>query len=119
MLAGVRYAVEGRRLDLMLSTGFLVASLSTIAFSIVPALAGHPIQGPEAWAAVVGRTYSWMFIAAAPFLRGRSGPRALANTIVVALVGLFLFWLGLRSAGASLPIPANIVRGGGVKAKVR
>ena len=44
VLAGVRYAVEGRRLDLLLSTGFLVASASTIAFSIVPALAGHPVH---------------------------------------------------------------------------
>src|SRR6476659_4194701 len=103
VLAGVRYAVEGRRLDLMLSTGFLVASASTIAFSILPALNGHPIHRPEAWAAVIGRTYSWVFIAAAPFLRGRSGPRALANTILVALIGLFVIWFGLRSAGGNLP----------------
>ena len=31
VLTGVRYAVEGRRLDLLLCTGFLVASVSTIA----------------------------------------------------------------------------------------
>jgi signal transduction histidine kinase len=36
-------------------------------------------------------------------VHGRSGPRALANTIIGALIGLFLLWLGLRSAGASLP----------------
>jgi signal transduction histidine kinase len=103
VLAGVRYSVEGRRLDLLLSTGFLVASASTVAFSIIPALSGHPVARPEAWAALIGRTYSWVFIATAPFLRGRSGPRALANTIVFALIGLFLIWLGLRSAGMSLP----------------
>jgi signal transduction histidine kinase len=103
VLAGVRYAVEGRRLDLLLSTGFLVASVATTAFSIIPALNGHPIHRPEAWAAIIGRTYSWVFIATAPFVRGRSGPRALANTIAFALIGLFLLWLGLRSAGASLP----------------
>lgn len=103
VLAGVRYSVEGRRLDLLLSTGFLVACVSTAAFSIVPALNGHPIHRPEAWAAVIGRAYSWVFIATAPFVRGRSGPRALANTIVVALLGLFLGWLALRSAGMSLP----------------
>src|SRR5947209_14703795 len=40
LLAGIRYAVEGRRLDLLLSTGFLVGSLSIAAFSIVPALNG-------------------------------------------------------------------------------
>jgi signal transduction histidine kinase len=103
VLAGVRYAVEGRRLDLLLSTGFLVACVSTAAFSIVPALNGHPVHRPEAWAAVIGGLYAWVFIATAPFVRGRSGPRALANTIFVALIGLFLVWLGLRSAGTSLP----------------
>ena len=102
VLAAVRYSVEGRRLDLLLSTGFLVAAVSTTAFSIIPALNGHPIHRTEAWAAVLGRVYSWVFIAAAPFVRGRSGPRALANTIAVALIVLFLGWLGLRSVGMSL-----------------
>jgi signal transduction histidine kinase len=103
VLAGVRYAVEGRRLDLLLSTGFLIASASTTAFSILPSLNGHPVHRPEAWAAVVGRLFSWVLIATAPFLRGRSNPRALANTIVAALVVLFLAWLALRSAKTALP----------------
>ena len=104
VLAGVRYAVEGRRLDLLLSTGFIVASVSTTAFSIVPALNGHPIHRPEAWAATLGRVFSWVFIAAAPFVRGRSGPRALANAIALALIVLFAGWLLLRSAGPTLPV---------------
>jgi len=104
VLAGVRYAVEGRRLDLLLSAGFIVASVSTTAFSIVPALNGHPIHRPEAWAATLGRVFSWVFIAAAPFVRGRSGPRALANTIALALIVLFAGWLLLRSAGPTLPM---------------
>jgi signal transduction histidine kinase len=103
VLAGVRYAVEGRRLDLLLCTGFLVASASTTAFSIVPALDGHPIHRPEAWAAVVGRLFSWVLIAAAPFVRGRSGHRALANAGVAAVLVLLLSWLALRSAGSTLP----------------
>jgi signal transduction histidine kinase len=103
LLAGVRYAVEGRRLDLLLSTGFLVASASTAAFSIVPALNGHPIHRPEDWASIAGRVFSWALIATAPFVSGRSRPRALANTIVAALLILFLGWLALRSAGSDLP----------------
>ena len=103
LLAGIRYAVEGRRLDLLLSAGFLVASVSTAAFSIVPALDGHPIHRPEAWAAVVGRVFSWVLIAAAPFVPGRSRPRTLANTFAGALLVLLAAWLGLRSAGTSLP----------------
>jgi signal transduction histidine kinase len=103
VLAGVRYSVEGRRLDLLLCTGFLVASASTTAFSIIPAVSGHPIHRPEAWAGVVGRVFSWTLIAAAPFVRGRSGPRALANTVVAALMVMLLAWLALRSSTAGLP----------------
>jgi len=103
LLAGIRYAVEGRRLDLLLTTGFLIASVSTAAFSIVPALNGHPIHRPEAWAAVVGRVFSWVLIAAAPFVPGRSRPRTLANTILAALIVLVVGWLALRSTGMSLP----------------
>jgi len=102
VLAGVRYAVEGRRLDLLLCTGFLVTSVSTIAFSIVPALNGHPIHRTEAWAALCGRVFAWVFIATAPFVRGRSGPRALGNVVVIALGILFLGWMGLHSVGPSL-----------------
>jgi signal transduction histidine kinase len=102
VLAGVRYSVEGRRLDLLLCTGFLVTAVSTLAFSIVPALNGHPVDRAEAWAALGGRVFSWIFIATAPFVRGRSGPRALGNTVVVALALLFLGWMGLRSAGSSV-----------------
>jgi signal transduction histidine kinase len=103
VLAGVRYSVEGRRLDLLLCTGFLVASVSTAAFSIIPALNGHPIHRPEGWAAVVGRLFSWVLIATAPFVRGRSGPKALANSIVASLIVVFLSWLALRSAVSALP----------------
>jgi signal transduction histidine kinase len=104
LLTGVRYSVEGRRLDLLLCIGFLVASVSTTAFSIVPALNGHPIHRPEAWASVIGRTFSWVLIAAAPFVRGRSGPRALANTAIAACMVLLLSWLALRSSASDLPI---------------
>jgi signal transduction histidine kinase len=103
LLAGIRYAVEGRRLDLFLCTGFLVASMSLLAFSVVPMLNGHPVHRPEAWAGVVGRLLAWLLIAAAPFVPGRSGPRALANTAVAACVVLLLAWLALRSSASGLP----------------
>jgi signal transduction histidine kinase len=103
LLAGIRYAVEGRRVDLLLCTGFLVGSVSIVAFSIVPVLDGESVHGPEAWAAVVGRILAWSLIAAAPFVRGRSGPKALANTIVATCILLVLAWLALRSWASGLP----------------
>jgi signal transduction histidine kinase len=103
LLAGIRYAVEGRRVDLFLCCGFLIGSASIVGFSIAPVLDGEAVHGPEAWAAVVGRLLAWTLIAAAPFVRGRSGPKALANTIVASCVVLVVAWLALRSWASGLP----------------
>jgi signal transduction histidine kinase len=103
LLAGIRYAVEGRRVDLFLCCGFLIGSASIVGFSIAPVLDGEAVHGPEAWAAVVGRLLAWALIAAAPFVRGRSGPKALANTIVASCVVLVVAWLALRSWASGLP----------------
>jgi signal transduction histidine kinase len=93
LLAGIRFAVEGRRLDLFLCTGFLIACLSNVAFAIAPVLGGQPVHRPEAWT----------LIATAPFVPGRSGPRALANTAVAACLLLIVGWFALRSSSAVLP----------------
>jgi hypothetical protein len=84
--------------------GLFVASASTTAFSIVPRWTGIPSTAPRR-GGDHRATYSWVFIATAPFVRGRQGPRALANTIVLALIGLFCCgWAsarpGLTPAGA-------------------
>jgi len=68
LLAGIRFAVEGRRLDLFLCTGFLVASVSIVAFAIAPVLDGQPVHRAESWAGVAGRLFAWALIAAAPFV---------------------------------------------------
>jgi signal transduction histidine kinase len=103
LLAGIRFAVEGRRVDLFLCCGFLIGAASIVGFSIGPVLDGGALHGPEAWAAVVGRLLAWALIAAAPFARGRSGPTALANTIAASSVVLVLAWLALRSWASGLP----------------
>jgi signal transduction histidine kinase len=104
LLAGVRFSVEGRRLDLLLCTGFLVGGLSTFAFSVVPVFGGQTVHRPEAWAGVIGRFFSWVLITAAPFTRGRSrlGSRALGNCCLAASIALFLIWTATRSMGSSL-----------------
>src|ERR1051326_8987046 len=40
VLAGVRFSVEGRRLDLLLCSGFAILSASTLVFAIAPVLGG-------------------------------------------------------------------------------
>ena len=103
VLAGIRFAVEGRRLDLLLCTGFLVSSLSIAAFAVAPVLGGGPVHRTEAWAGVIGRLLAWVLICAAPFLPGRSGAKALLNTAVAACGALILAWLMLRSYKTGLP----------------
>jgi signal transduction histidine kinase len=105
VLAGVRFGVEGRRLDLLLCTGFLVAAASTLAFSIVPVVGGQPLHRAEGWAGVIARLFSWILIAIAPFARGRSkwGSRVLGNACLAACVTLLLIWTACHSFAASLP----------------
>jgi signal transduction histidine kinase len=105
LLAGVRFSVEARRRDLLLSTGFFVASISTLAFSIAPVLGGQPIHRTEGWANAVGLLLAWALIAGAPFAHGRAktGRRALGNAIMAAAILLFLVWAIFRSLGDALP----------------
>jgi signal transduction histidine kinase len=103
VLAGIRFAVEGRRLDLLLCSGFLISSLSIAAFAIAPVLGGGPVHRTEAWAGVIGRLLAWVLICAAPFVPGRSGAKALLNTAVSAGAALILAWLMLRSYKTALP----------------
>jgi len=72
VLAANRFSVDGLRTDLLLAAGFLVGSLSTAAFAIVPVLGGKPLQPAEAWAAMVGDIMGTALVAAAPFVGGRS-----------------------------------------------
>ncbi|HXY84222.1 MAG TPA: histidine kinase [Gaiellaceae bacterium] len=105
VLAGIRFSVEGRRLDLLLSTGFFVAAVAAAGFSIAPLLGGRPIQPAEGWAGTVGRLLAWLLIAIAPFTRGRTklGKRALRNVCALALIALVCFWALLHAHGDGLP----------------
>ena len=105
VLAGIRFSVEGRRLDLLLCAGFATAAASGFFFAVCPVLGGDPVQTPEAWAGVVGRISALALIAAAGFARGRLAEGRWALRLALVLVGLWLggLWLIVRSAGDSLP----------------
>jgi signal transduction histidine kinase len=106
VLAGVRFSVDGRRVDLLLASGFFVGAASTLAFSIAPALGGHAIGRSEAWPGVAGRVISWTLIAAAPFVHGRvrERPRMLGHAFIALAFVLVLVWSTSRSLGDALPV---------------
>src|SRR3954471_17985974 len=72
VLAAARYATEGRRVDLLLSSGFFVLSLSTVVFAMGPRFASPEVGPSESWSALIGAILGMALIAAAPFTRGRS-----------------------------------------------
>ncbi len=105
LLAAVRFSVEGRRLDLLLSSGFFVSSLSSLAFAIGPQLSGRPLLPAEAWAALLGAMLGQAMIGVAPFVRGRTKYRdwAIANAVGAVGIVLVVAWSLLRAAGKGLP----------------
>jgi signal transduction histidine kinase len=105
VLAANRFHVEGLRTDLLLAAGFLVGSLSTAAFAIIPVLGGNSLQPAEAWAASLGGILGTALVAAAPFLggRNRSRDRALWDALVAAAIVLFAAWILLRAHASQLP----------------
>ncbi|HEX7082506.1 MAG TPA: histidine kinase [Gaiellaceae bacterium] len=107
LLTATRFAIDGRRFDLVLCAGSLVTAGSWLAFSVAPAIAETQGHRTESWAAVVGRIAGWMLIAAAPFARVRvrraSPEAALAIAGSACVVVLALAWGASRALGSTLP----------------
>jgi signal transduction histidine kinase len=105
VLAGIRFSVEGRRLDLLLCGGFGAAGAATLAFSIAPVLGGQPLDRTEAWAGIGSRLFAALLIAAAPFSKRRVSARgrALGEMLIGVAIALALAWGFARQAGVSLP----------------
>jgi signal transduction histidine kinase len=105
VLTGIRFSVDGRRVDLLLSCGFFVAAAGTLLFEILPALDGVAAGGPEAWAALFARLASTWLIALAPFVPGVAPKRgrALANGVGVATIALAGIWMQMHALGPALP----------------
>ena len=107
ILAGVRFSVEGRILDLLLAAGFFVAGVGTLAFSVLPVLGGSNQGAPEAWAGIAARVLAATLIALAPIVpapRIVERKRALGVGLVVLLATLLAVWLPLRGFGARLSL---------------
>jgi signal transduction histidine kinase len=105
LLAGARFSVMGLRTDVLLGAGFLIWSVATGAFAIVPVLDGGSVTRADGWAALTGGIAGQALVATAPFVSGRSRvrERALGDTVLAAAIALAAVWILLRAHGGSLP----------------
>jgi signal transduction histidine kinase len=105
LLAGIRFSVEGRRLDLLLCAGFSVAAGGGLAFTIAPLFGGGTLGAAEAWAGVGAKLLAGVLIAAAPFSSGRIATRrrAMWATLAGLALALVVVWLSCRGLGAAVP----------------
>ena len=112
ILAANRFAVDGLRTDLLLAAGFLVNSLSLVAFAILPVLGGRSLQPSEAWAAALGGILGTALVAVAPFVsaRSRARERAIWDTLAASAIAILSAWVLLRAHSSELPALTRVAR---------
>jgi signal transduction histidine kinase len=105
VLSATRFSVEGRRFDVLLFTGFFVCSLSLLAFSIAPSVAGYAGRATDYWSAVLGSTVGWGLIALAPLARGHVARRGawIVYAMGAGVAILAAVRLGFHELGGSQP----------------
>jgi signal transduction histidine kinase len=104
LMAGARFAAEGRRSDLLLSCGFFTGSLGTVLFAIAPSVAGQAVGTTESWALIASRLLFAALVATAPFVSGRTTRRrSLVVDLVACAVTLVSCWLIAGSLEPLLP----------------
>jgi signal transduction histidine kinase len=98
LLTAIRFAVEGRRFDLMLGAGFSLLSLSWVFFAIGPAVSGRDGSATDGWANLLGMLLGWAVLACAPLVRGTVERRRTLIVETAAFVGaaLALGWFVAR-----------------------
>ena len=94
LLTAIRFTVERRPFDLLLSCGFTLISLSWIVFAVWPAVAQRTENGVEPWGCLGGVLAGWAVIACAPFVRGgvERTTTDLVEAFFAVAVGLFAIW---------------------------
>jgi signal transduction histidine kinase len=97
VLVAIRFRVEGRALDLLLTAGFAVIALGTFVYGILPKLDDGALTNRQVWAVITIDLVAAALIATAPFVAARvsSRPRMLAvavsaSALAVSTVGVVL-----------------------------
>src|SRR5580765_3445646 len=73
LLSAIRFSVERRHFDLLLSGGFFTISVSLLVFTVGAAVASDSASRHEIAPAVATATLGWALLAASPHVRGRAG----------------------------------------------
>jgi signal transduction histidine kinase len=84
VLVAIRFRVEGRALDLLLTAGFAVIALGTFVYGVLPGLDDGERTNRQSWAVLGVELVAAALIAAASFSTKRLAERR--RTLVVALV---------------------------------
>jgi len=96
VLAGTRFSVEGRRVDLLLCAAFGVTAMGTLAFEVAPAVVGGRLDAVDAWAGLLARLLAAALTVAAAFVTGRHAggrTRALLTAAAGGAACLAAVWL--------------------------
>jgi len=126
VLVAIRFRVEGRALDLLLTAGFAVIALGTFVYGVLPRLDDGELTNREVWAGLGVELVAAALIASASFVTARLADRrrmlviavscAVASTggigVVLALVaanGPVVTEEGARAAGALIAFAALAV----------
>jgi signal transduction histidine kinase len=106
VLAGIRFSVDGRRLDWLLCAGFSLAAGSTFLFGIVPALGNGAPHRREQWALIWSRVLAGLLIAAAAFVHKRTVDRRreIVELLVFVPAILLLIWMLADTLEDGLPV---------------
>lgn len=97
VLSAIRFMVEGRAMDVLLSSAFLVAALGSLAFEVAPLLDGPGRTVGQTWAATGAGILAAVLIAIAPFSTRRVNERK--HVLVASVAGV-----GLAVLGASVAV---------------
>ena len=74
LLSGIRFSVERRHFDLLLSGGFFTISASLLVFTVGPAVTSDAVSRSELAPAVATAILGWALLAASPHVHGRAAP---------------------------------------------
>ena len=114
VLVAIRFRVEGRALDLLLTAGFAVIALGTFVYGVLPRLDDGELTNREVWAGLGVELVATALIAAASFATARLSDRR--RMLVVAVSGAVVATAGVGVVLALVEADGPLVTEEGARA---